>query len=50
MGKSMNAINQITGILKAMGANPETITKSNGETIIKVNAPTIKAGDQKKCK
>jgi hypothetical protein len=48
MGKSMNAINQITGILKAMGANPEMITKSNGETIIKVNAPTVPGEDRKK--
>lgn len=38
----MNAINQITGILQAMGARPETIANANGETVIKVNAPTIK--------
>ena len=38
----MNAIKQITGILSAMGARPETITRPNGETVIKVNAPTIK--------
>lgn len=37
----MNAINQITGILAAMGTKPETITRPDGETIIKVNAPTI---------
>lgn len=37
----MHAINQITSILTAMGAKPETITRPDGETIIKVNAPTI---------
>ena len=37
----MNAIKQITDILTAMGAKPETITRPDGETIIKVNAPTI---------
>ena len=37
----MNAINQITNILTAMGAKPETIKRPNGETVIKVNAPTI---------
>ena len=36
-----NAINQITSILTAMGAKPETITRPNDETAIKVNAPTI---------
>lgn len=46
--ETMNAINQITGILKSMGATPETITKSNGETVIKVNAPIIKQEDSKK--
>ena len=38
----MNAIKAITDILTAIGAQPETITKSNGETVIKVNAPQIK--------
>lgn len=38
----MDAINQITSILKAMGATPETITNAAGETLIKVNAPEIK--------
>ena len=37
----MNAIKQITDILTAMGAKPETIKRPNGETVIKVNAPTI---------
>ena len=37
----MNAIKQITDILAAMGTKPETITNANGETLIKVNAPTI---------
>lgn len=31
-----------------MGATPETIIKSNGETVIKINAPTIKQEDSKK--
>ena len=43
----MNAIKAITDILSAMGATPETITRPNGETIIKVNAPTIKEEDAK---
>lgn len=41
----MNAINRITSILKAMGANPETITENSGDTIIKVNAPPVPASD-----
>lgn len=40
--KTMSATNQITNILQAMGANPETITNAAGETLIKVNAPEIK--------
>ena len=40
----MQAIKQITDILSAMGAKPETITNSAGETIIKVNAPIINEG------
>ena len=40
-GYMVNAINQITDILTAMGAKPETIVNSTGETIIKVNAPII---------
>jgi hypothetical protein len=44
----MNAINQITSILQAMGATPETITKSNGETVIKINAPIINKEDNKR--
>ena len=44
----MNALNQITNILKAMGANPETITNATGETVVKVNAPRLdKKGDDK---
>lgn len=38
----MNALNQIMDTLRAMGANPETITNADGETVIKVNAPEIK--------
>lgn len=41
----MNATNQIINVLRAMGANPETMTDSNGETLIKVNAPKIKEED-----
>ena len=37
----MNAINQITSILAAMGAQPEAIKRPDGEMVIKVNAPTI---------
>lgn len=44
------SIKAITDILSACGCNPETITKSNGETLIKVNAPVINKEDQKKCK
>lgn len=44
----MNAINQITSILSAMGAQPETITRPNGETVIKVNAPQIKKEEDAK--
>ena len=42
----MNAINQITSILAAMGARPETITNADGETLIKVNAPQIKKEEE----
>ena len=38
----MDALNQISDILRAMGARPETITTAAGETLIKVNAPQIK--------
>ena len=44
----MQAINQITDILRAMGANPETITHPNGETVIKVNAPEIRKQEENK--
>lgn len=37
----MNAIKAITDVLTAMGAQPETIKRPNGETVIKINAPTI---------
>ena len=37
----MNAIKQITDVLSAMGAKPETITRPDGETVIKINAPAI---------
>lgn len=43
----MNAIKAISDILTAMGAQPETITKSNGETVIKINAPTAQKGGKK---
>ena len=43
----MQAIKQITAILSAMGAQPETITRPNGETVIKVNAPQIKKQEDK---
>lgn len=39
MVKTMQAINQITNILSAMGANPEQITRPDGTTEIKINAP-----------
>ena len=38
----MQAINEIKNILKAIGANPETIPGSRaGEALIKINAPVI---------
>lgn len=37
----MQAITAINNILSAMGANPETVTRPNGETVIKINAPVI---------
>ena len=42
----MTAIKAITDILSAMGAQPGTIKRPNGETVIKINAPT--AGGIKK--
>ena len=46
----MNAIKQITDILRSVGAQPETITRPDGETVIKINAPQIKKrGERKKC-
>lgn len=44
----MNAIKQITDILTATGARPETIARPNDETIIKVNAPQIKKEEDAK--
>ena len=41
-GETMNAVNQITSILQAMGATPTVTTDKNGNTQIKVNAPEIK--------
>jgi len=38
----MNAINHITSILTACGANPTVTTDKNGNAIIKVNAPEVK--------
>ena len=37
----MKATNQIMSILQAMGAKPETIPGAAGETLIRVNAPTV---------
>lgn len=34
-------LNSIMENLRAMGANPETVTSATGETIIKINAPLI---------
>lgn len=44
----MNALQEITNILKAMGANPEQVTRPDGETVIKVNAPTLTGGNNEK--
>lgn len=47
-GREMDAIKQITSILTACGCAP-TVEKRNGETVIKVNAPTAeKSEDTKK--
>ena len=46
----MNAINQISSILTAMGAKPEPVTRPDGETVIKVNAPIINGIDNAKSK
>lgn len=43
----MNATTQIISILSAMGAKPFATPGTNGETLIKVNAPTIKKEDRK---
>ena len=40
----MQALNEITKILSAMGAKPETITRPDGEKLIRVNAPQIGNG------
>ena len=37
----MEAVNEITKILSAMGANPTIKIKSNKMVEIKVNAPTV---------
>ena len=44
----MNAIQAITDVLSAMGAKPETIKRRDGETVIKINAPTIGGGKGEK--
>lgn len=44
----MNAIKAITDVLTAMGAKPETITRPDGQTIIKVNAPAINGAKEEK--
>lgn len=43
----MDAIKQITDILSACGCKPAAITNADGETIIKVNAPTVPGEDAK---
>lgn len=43
----MNAIDLIIGNLKAMGAAPTTTTDPNGDTLIKVNAPTVPTHEEK---
>jgi len=37
----MNITTLIIENLRAMGANPETVKNSTGETVIKVNAPVM---------
>ena len=44
----MTVIKAITDLLTAMGAQPETITRPNGETVIKINAPQIKKEEDTK--
>lgn len=43
----MNATTQIISILSAMGAKPIATPGTNGETIIKVNAPIINKEDNR---
>lgn len=45
----MNAINSITSILSACGANPTVTTDKNGNSYIKVNAPEITARTCETC-
>ena len=47
-GSTMQALNQITDILRAMGANPETITNAAGDTVVKINAPEIRKQEENK--
>ena len=44
----MNITTLIIENLRAMGANPETVKNSTGETVIKVNAPTVEGGNNEK--
>lgn len=44
----MNAIQNIMDILTACGCKPAATVNGSGETIIKVNAPTISKEDPKK--
>ena len=43
----MNGAKQIMSILSAMGATPSAETDKNGNTLIKVNAPTVTTQKEK---
>lgn len=44
----MNVTTLIIENLRAMGAKPETIVNGTGETVIKVNAPTVAGENNEK--
>ena len=44
----MNITALIIENLRAMGANPEKVTRPDGSTEIKVNAPTVTGGNNEK--
>ena len=44
----MNATQNIIDILTACGCKPAAIVNGNGETLIKVNAPTVGAKEDTK--